>query len=106
MDGAPASKPRGLREPLIGFGAAIALTTIPFALVAAKSVPVAWSVTSIAVCGLAQLFVHLRYFLRLDFRPSSRHRLLAIGFAAIIVFLVVGGTAWITVSLHARMLPR
>lgn len=97
------SRRRGLREPLIGFFSALVLTVIPFALVSAKSVPLVWSVAAIAACGLFQILVHLRYFLHLDLRPNSRDRLLAIGFAAIIVFLMVGGTVWIMIDLHTRM---
>ena len=98
-----AARGGGLRDSLIGYFAALALTLIPFALVATRSVAIRWTLTAIAACGFVQILVHLRYFLHLDFRKSSRARLLAIGFAAVVIFIMAGGTAWIMIDLHTRM---
>ena len=98
----PVAEPR-LRDSLVGYFAAILLTVIPFGLVATRSVSIGWTIAAIAACGFVQILVHLRYFLHLDFRSPSRPRLLAIGFAAVVVFIMVGGTVWIMLDLHTRM---
>jgi cytochrome o ubiquinol oxidase operon protein cyoD len=81
----------------------VLLTLVPFGAVAAGSMPYGWTIGLIGLCGLAQILVHLRYFLHIDPRTTSRDRLLAIGFAGVIVFLMVGGTVWIMLNLHSRM---
>jgi len=92
-----------LREPLVGFVAAIVLTLIPFGAVAGRPLSDFWIFVIIGACGVVQILVHLRYFLHLSFRNASQDRLLAIGFAGVILFLMAGGTIWIMLNLHSRM---
>ncbi|MFH0342841.1 MAG: cytochrome o ubiquinol/quinol oxidase subunit IV [Chromatiales bacterium] len=47
-----------------------------------------------------QVLVHLRFFLHLDL---TRENLLTIMFAAIFIFIMVGGSLWIMFDLHQRM---
>ncbi len=95
---------RGVREPLIGFVLAVVLTAIPFAFVAARTFSFVWTLLIVGVCAVVQVVVHLRYFLHVDFSPASRDRLVALAFSAVILFLMAGGTIWIVLDLHARML--
>jgi cytochrome o ubiquinol oxidase operon protein cyoD len=37
----------------------------------------------------------LRYFLRIDLKSSSQNRLAMLGFAAVVLLILVGGTLWI-----------
>lgn len=94
----------GLREPLIGFFAAVVLTLIPFGFVAQPVLSERWTEVVIAVCGVVQILVHLRYFLHVEFRPEVRDRTLALAFAGVILFIMAGGTLWVVLDLHARML--
>jgi cytochrome o ubiquinol oxidase operon protein cyoD len=50
------------------------------------------------------VLVHLRYFLHLDLKRTPRENLLALAFAALLIFLMVGGTLWIMFDLHYRMM--
>jgi cytochrome o ubiquinol oxidase operon protein cyoD len=45
----------------------------------------------------------LRYFLRLNLTSTRRENFLAILFAAILIFIMVGGSFWIMFDLHHRM---
>ena len=94
---------RGIRGPLIGFAAAAVLTIIPFVFVVTRPFTFAWTLVIIAVCAVAQILVHMRYFLHVDLSPSARDRLVALAFAGTILFLMTGGTIWIILDLHARM---
>jgi cytochrome o ubiquinol oxidase operon protein cyoD len=58
----------------------------------------------IALLAIVQILVHLRYFLHLDLRSSPPENLLAIAFAAILIFIMVGGSLWIMLDLRARMI--
>lgn len=101
MSGAPKTHP--YMSYLVGFALAVVLTAIPFALVAMKSLALIPTMEVIGVLGLVQAVVHLRCFLHLDLRPHSRERLIALAFAAVIVFIMAGGTFWIMTDLNARM---
>jgi cytochrome o ubiquinol oxidase operon protein cyoD len=91
------------RSYLTGFALALVLTAIPFALVAAGTLPGVPALTVIAVAAVIQILVHLRYFLHLDLTSTPRENLLAIAFAAILIFMMIGGSLWIMFDLHHRM---
>jgi cytochrome o ubiquinol oxidase operon protein cyoD len=91
------------RSYLTGFALALVLTAIPFALVAAGMPAGVPPLTVIAVAAVIQILVHLRYFLHLDLTSTPRENLLAIAFAAILIFMMIGGSLWIMFDLHHRM---
>jgi cytochrome o ubiquinol oxidase operon protein cyoD len=91
------------RSYLTGFALALVLTAIPFALVAAGLLAGVPALSVIAVAAVIQILVHLRYFLHLDLTSTPRENLLAIAFAAILIFMMIGGSLWIMFDLHHRM---
>jgi cytochrome o ubiquinol oxidase operon protein cyoD len=88
---------------LTGFALALVLTAIPFALVAAGTLPRQSTLIVIAIAAVIQILVHLRYFLHLDLIETPRENLLSIGFAAVLVFIMVGGSLWVMFNLQQRM---
>jgi cytochrome o ubiquinol oxidase subunit IV len=97
------------REPtprtyLTGFALALALSAIPFGLVALGVLGPIATLIVIAVLAIVQVLVHLRYFLHLDPRSSPRETVLALAFAAVLIFIMVGGSLWIMLDLRIRML--
>jgi cytochrome o ubiquinol oxidase operon protein cyoD len=91
---------------LTGFALAIALTVIPFALVLAGSAfPHAAVLSGIALAGVAQVLVHLHYFLHLNASTGSRWNLLAIVFTTLVLVILAGGSLWIMANLHHHMSP-
>ena len=89
----------------IGFGLAILLTATSFfiagtSLVWQPSIPVA-----LVVLAIAQMGVHLVFFLHITTGPDNTNNVLALAFGLLVVFLVVGGTVWIMSHLNANMPP-
>ena len=96
--------PAPLQPYVTGFVLALVLTGIPFGLVAAELLPRFTALVVIAVLAVVQVVVHLRYFLHIDLESTPRDNLLALAFAAVLIFLMIGGTLWIMLDLDARMM--
>jgi cytochrome o ubiquinol oxidase operon protein cyoD len=95
----------GLRGYLIGLGLATLLTCVSFfiagtSLVWQPSIPIA-----LFVLAIAQMGVHLVFFLHITTGPDNTNNVLALGFGLLIVFLVIGGSLWIMANLNHNMLP-
>ncbi len=91
------------RSYIIGFLLAIALTVVPFGLVmshAAIGTPLL-----IAVFALAQIGVHVVYFLHVDRSEEQRWNLAALVFTAIVLCIILGGSIWIMHNLYINMMP-
>jgi cytochrome o ubiquinol oxidase operon protein cyoD len=93
-----------IKSYLVGVVLTLALTTIPFGLVAARTLRPIQILVVISVAAIAQVVVHLRYFLHLDLKPSSQNKLIALCFAAVVLFILVGGALWIMFDLNYRMM--
>ena len=90
---------------LVGLGLAVLLTATSFFvagtdLVWQPSIPVA-----IIVLAIAQMGVHLVFFLHITTDPDNSNNVLALAFGLLIVFLVIGGSLWIMANLNHNMLP-
>jgi cytochrome o ubiquinol oxidase subunit IV len=64
--------------------------------------PVAIAV--ISGCGLAQVLVHLRWFLHLDPRSTPREQLLFLLLAGLFVAIMFEGSFWVMNDLGPRMM--
>jgi cytochrome o ubiquinol oxidase operon protein cyoD len=82
---------------------ALVLTAIPFSLVATRALRRSLALIVIAVAAVLQVLVHQRYFLHLDLKSRRDENVLAITFAALLVFVMIGGTLWIMLDLNERM---
>ena len=90
---------------LVGFALAAGLSVVSFylarsTLVWAPSIPIALS-----VLALAQMGVHLVFFLHITSGPDNVNNLLALAFGLLIVMLLVFGSLWIMYHLNHNMLP-
>jgi cytochrome o ubiquinol oxidase subunit IV len=90
---------------LVGLGLAVLLTATSFFiagtdLVWQPSIPVA-----IIVLAIAQMGVHLVFFLHITTGPDNANNVLALAFGLLIVFLVIAGSLWIMANLNQNMLP-
>jgi len=90
------------RTYLTGFGAALVLTVIPFAIVYWALLPAVPALAVIAVAAVAQIVVQLRFFLHIDFKRTPRENLMALFFAGFLILVMVGGSLWIMFDLHYR----
>ena len=103
MEHSATGNDHGVKSYLAGFALALVLTAIPFALVAMNPLPRLVTLIIIGVAAIIQVLVHLRCFLRLDLTSTPRENLVAILFAAILIFIMVGGSFWIMLDLHRRL---
>ena len=89
----------------IGLGLAVLLTATSFFiagtnLVWQPSIPVA-----LVVLAIAQMGVHLVFFLHITTDPDNTNNIMALAFGLLIVFLVVAGSLWIMANLNQNMPP-
>jgi len=89
---------------LTGFVLALILTIIPFSLVATGWLPPVATLIGVALAGVAQILVHLRFFLHLDMSDEQRWNTIFAAFTTVILFVLVGGTLWLFYSLKIRMM--
>ncbi len=105
MDAADHSIRQGVEGYLIGLAIAAALTVASFAVV---DTPLIWGPAipiALAVLAVAQIGVHLVFFLHLTTAPDNTNNALALAFGVLIVALVIGGSLWIMDHLSHRMMP-
>ena len=103
LDGAEPSE--GLLSYAVGLGLAVVLTAVSFfvagtSLVWAPSIPVA-----ICVLAVAQMGVHLVFFLHITTGPDGTNNVMALAFGVLIVALLVGGSLWIMGHMNHNMMP-
>ena len=84
------------RKPLTATSFFIAGTD----LVWQPSIPVA-----IVVLAIAQMGVHLVFFLHITTGPDNTNNVLALAFGLLIVTLVIAGSLWIMTNLNGNMMP-
>ncbi|MBC7480767.1 MAG: cytochrome o ubiquinol oxidase subunit IV [Rhizobacter sp.] len=94
-----------VRGYCIGYGLAAALTLVSFyiagtTLVWTPSIPVALSVLAVAQMG-----VHIVFFLHMTSGPDNVNNLMALAFGLLIVLLLVLGSIWIMQHLNHNMMP-
>jgi cytochrome o ubiquinol oxidase operon protein cyoD len=58
----------------------------------------------LVVLAIAQIGVHLVFFLHLGSGPDHTNNILALAFGLLIVFLVIAGSCWIIANLNANMM--
>ena len=107
---APGDEPEAPSEPgilnyIIGLVVASGLTAVSFYLTRgtlfwAPSIP-----TALIVLAIAQMGVHLVFFLHITSGPDSTNNILALAFGVLIVFLIIAGSLWIMANLNQNMLP-
>jgi cytochrome o ubiquinol oxidase subunit IV len=93
----------GLLVYTIGLGLAVILTATSFwaantSLLWLPGVPL-----GLAVLAIAQMGVHLVFFLHITTGPDNTNNVLALAFGLLIVTLVVAGSLWIIANLNANM---
>ena len=59
----------------------------------------------LAVLAIAQMGVHLVFFLHISTGPDNTNNVVALAFGVLIVTLVVSGSLWIMANLNTNMLP-
>jgi cytochrome o ubiquinol oxidase subunit IV len=89
----------------IGLALAVILTATSFwvantSLLWAPGIPL-----GLGVLAIAQMGVHLVFFLHITTGPDNTNNVLALAFGVLIVTLVVAGSLWIMTNLNDNMMP-
>lgn len=96
----------GVRGYLLGLALAILLTIASFwaaqtHLIYGPGVPVA-----LLVLAVAQMGIHLIFFLHLTTAPDNTNNILALAFGVLIACLVIFGSLWIMNHLNDNLMPQ
>jgi cytochrome o ubiquinol oxidase subunit IV len=59
----------------------------------------------LAVLAIAQMGVHLVFFLNISTNPDNTNNVIALAFGLLIVTLILSGSLWIMANLNANMMP-
>jgi cytochrome o ubiquinol oxidase operon protein cyoD len=105
QEAGPHGVARGVRNYLIGLALAAGLTVASFwvasgtSLIYTPGVPMA-----LAALAVAQMGVHLTFFLHITTGPDNTNNALALAFGALIVGIVIAGSLWIMYNLNTNMM--
>ncbi len=111
-DHAPGDEPasgheiaEGLLGYIVGLFLAALITAVAFFLVGTSlvwrpSIPVA-----LLVLAVAQMGVHLVFFLHITTGPDNYNNVLALAFGVLIVGLIMVGSLWIMANMNHNMMP-
>ncbi len=90
---------------VIGLGFALVLTGVSFWVASTSSLWGPGVAVGLVVLAIAQMGVHLVFFLHITSGPDNTNNVLALAFGVLIVFLVMIGTIWIMSHMDANMAP-
>lgn len=90
---------------VIGLGLALLLTGVSFWVASTSSLWGPGVAVGLVVLAIAQMGVHLVFFLHITSGPDNTNNVLALAFGVLIVLLVMIGTIWIMGHMNANMAP-
>ena len=94
-----------LRGYIIGLLLAAALTAAAFWALDEDVIYGPGIVMAVIVLGLAQVGVHLAFFLHLTTSPDNTNNALALAFGVLIVSLVFFGSIWVMAHMNQNLIP-
>jgi cytochrome o ubiquinol oxidase operon protein cyoD len=90
---------------VVGLAFALILTGVSFWVASTSALWGPGVAVGLIVLAIAQMGVHLVFFLHITSGPDNTNNVLALAFGVLIVFLVMIGTIWIMGHLAANMGP-
>jgi len=109
-DSAPGDEPEDspghwVRSYVFGLALATVLTVASFWIAAAHPIWGPALPVALIVLAIAQMGVHLVFFLHVTTGPDNTNNVLALAFGVMVVALVVLGSIWIMAHLSQNMMP-
>jgi cytochrome o ubiquinol oxidase operon protein cyoD len=93
------------RSYVTGFVLAVVLTAIPFFLVMARPIESAgYTAAIVLACALAQILVHMVFFLHMTPKAEDGWLLLSTIFTIVLVVITLAGSLWIVFHLNNNMM--
>jgi cytochrome o ubiquinol oxidase subunit IV len=96
---------QGILGYLVGLALAGGLTAASFYFAAGHFLWGPGMPSALVALAVAQMGVHLVFFLHITTGPESTNNVLALAFGVLIVFLLIAGTVFIMSSLNHNMPP-
>jgi cytochrome o ubiquinol oxidase operon protein cyoD len=96
---------QGIAGYLVGLALASGLTWASFYFAAGHFLWGPGMPAALVALAVAQMGVHLVFFLHITTGPESTNNVLALAFGVLIVFLLIAGTLFIMTSLNHNMPP-
>ena len=90
---------------VIGLGLAILLTAASFWVAKTDDIYGPGIPEALATLAVAQMGIHLVFFLHLTTAPDNTNNILALAFGLLIVGLIVFGSVWIMDNLSHNLMP-
>jgi len=112
-DRAPGDRPSREMQPAapspllvytVGLSVAVLLTATSFWVANTTLLWPGGVFLGLAVLAIAQMGIHLVFFLHITTGPESTNNVLALAFGLLIVFVVVAGSMWIMADMNENML--
>lgn len=94
-----------VRGYLLGLALAVVLTIASFWAVGTHDIYRPGAAVALLVLAVAQIGIHLVYFLHITTAPDNANNVLALAFGVLIVCLVVFGSLWVMTHLNESMMP-
>jgi cytochrome o ubiquinol oxidase subunit IV len=95
----------GILGYIIGLVLAALLTAASFAVVYTNLIWGPAIPAALVTLAVAQMGVHLVFFLHLTTAPDNTNNAMALAFGVLIVALIIGGSLWIMGHLNQNMIP-
>jgi len=89
----------------VGFALALLLTAVSFWVANTSLLWAPGVAMGLFVLAIAQMGVHLVFFLHITTGSDNTNNVLALAFGVLIVLLVVVGSAWIMTNLNDNLMP-
>ena len=90
---------------LAGYVASVLLTIGSFAAVQSSALSPSSVTAAVSVLAIAQMLVHLIFFLHINTSPNQRTNILAFAVTMFFVIVIVAGSLWIMTHLESNMMP-
>ena len=107
--GSQAGPPRNLaaevRGYVLGLALSIVLTAATFWAAGTHLIYGPGIVMAVVVLAIAQMGIHLVFFLHLTTAPDNTNNVLALAFGILIAGLIVFGSLWVMAHLNHNMIP-
>lgn len=90
---------------LIGFGASVVLTAIPFLLVMHGTLDKQATALIIMAFAAVQVVVHMIFFMHMNTKAEGGWTMMALIFTIIMVVIALSGSLWVMHHLTTNMMP-
>ncbi len=94
-----------LKSYVIGFLLSVVLTAIPFWLVMTGALTGQAAALTIMALAMAQIVVHMIFFLHLDTKSEGGWNMMALIFTVVILVITLSGSLWVMYNMNANMMP-